>query len=152
MPQGEHGLASVARINCRPYALGPMNLPFQRTHMVALPKLCLRGLFALLTLLAVTSACVTENVTTGEMVPRGNQRYPWEKVQELAKRLKDGMTKDQVLILMGSPAEVDSADDQWIYLPERYGILIPAQALRLQFKDRLLVEHGYRSIVLGAQL
>jgi len=103
-------------------------------------------------LFAATSSCVTENTTTGEMVPRGNQRYPWDKVKELAKGLKKGQTKQQVLMQMGSPAEVDKEDNQWIYLPERYGILIPAEALRLEFKDQVLADFGYRAIVLGAQL
>ena len=53
---------------------------------------------------------------------------------------------------MGSPAEGDETGDEWIYLPERYAILIPAEALRLEFKDRVLVDFGYRPIVLGAQL
>lgn len=120
--------------------------------MCALSKLCRSGLLVLFAVLAGTSACVTENTTTGEMVPRGNQRYPWDKVTELAKRLENGMTKDQVLGLLGSPAETDEAGDQWVYLPERYAILVPAQALRLEFKERVLVDHGYRPIVLGAQL
>jgi len=110
------------------------------------------ALLASLALFAGTSACVTENMTTGEMVPRGNQRYPWDKVKELAKNLEDGMTKSGVLLLMGSPAETNEAGDQWVYLPERYGILIPAEALHLQFKDATLVEHGYRPIILGARL
>jgi len=109
-------------------------------------------LLALLALLGGTSSCVTQNAETGEMVPRGNQRYPWDKVQELAKRLEKGMTKPQVLLLMGSPAEVDAEDNQWIYLPERYGILIPARALRLEYQGQVLVDFGYRAIVLGAQL
>jgi hypothetical protein len=50
-------------------------------------------LLVLPTLCAISGACVTENKTTGEMVPRGNQRYPWDKVKELAKRLENGMTK-----------------------------------------------------------
>jgi outer membrane protein assembly factor BamE (lipoprotein component of BamABCDE complex) len=108
---------------------------------------------ALLVLFALgTSACVTENAETGEVVPRGDQRYSWDKVQELAKRLETGMTKPQVLVLMGSPAEIDAEDNQWIYLPERYGILIPARALQLEFKDQTLTHFGYRAIVLGAQL
>jgi hypothetical protein len=86
------------------------------------------------------------------MVPRGHQRYPFDKVQEHVGELKDGMTKQQVLMLLGSPAEVDKEDGLWIYLPERYGILVPARAYRLEFKDGLLVEHGYRPIVLGARL
>lgn len=124
----------------------------RRKHLTAALKLCRPGLLALPALFAGTSACVTENKTTGEMVPRGNQRYPWEKVQELAKRLENGQTKEQVLGFMGSPAEMDSAGNRWIYLPERYAILIPAKALQLDFKDDVLVDHEYRPIVLGAQL
>ena len=103
-------------------------------------------------LFAASSACVTQNTTTGEMVPRGNQRYPWERVKEFAKQLEKDMTKTQVLLLMGSPAEVDKADNQWIYLPERYGILIPAQALQLEFRGDVLADFGYRPIVLGTKL
>lgn len=128
------------------------NSASRRTPLASLSALIRPGLLVSLALLGVTSGCVTENKTTGEMVPRGKQRYPWDKVKELAKQLKDGMSKDQVLMLMGSPAEVDKEKDQWVYLPERYGILIPAQGLLLQFKDRILTEHSYRAIVLGAQL
>ncbi|MBL8862454.1 MAG: hypothetical protein JNK02_10640 [Planctomycetes bacterium] len=110
------------------------------------------GLLAALLVVPIASSCVTENTTTGEMVPRGNQRYPWEKVQRLAKDLRKGMTTTEVLLHMGSPAEIDTQDEQWVYLPERYGILIPAEALHLQFKERVLVEFGYRPIILGAQL
>jgi len=110
------------------------------------------SLLALLALCGGAQSCVTENAETGEAVPRGNQRYPWDKVTELAKKLQKGMNKQQVLFLMGSPAEVDQEDNQWIYLPERYGILVPAQALRLEFKQQVLVDFGYRAIVLGAQL
>jgi outer membrane protein assembly factor BamE (lipoprotein component of BamABCDE complex) len=109
-------------------------------------------LLALLALGAGTSACVSENAQTGEAIPRGNQRYPWDKVTELAKQLQNGMSKPQVLLLMGSPAEIDKEDNHWIYLPERYGILIPARALQLEFNDQVLVDFGYRAIVLGAQL
>jgi outer membrane protein assembly factor BamE (lipoprotein component of BamABCDE complex) len=129
-----------------------MNVPILRSSLATIGRACRSGSLAWLVLFAGTSACVTENATTGEMVPRGNQRYPWDKVKELAKGLEKGMNKTQVLFLMGSPAEVDAADDQWIYLPERYAILIPAQALRLEFKDHVLIDFGYRPIVLGAQL
>lgn len=120
--------------------------------MNGLKTICISRFLALLTLVVGTSACVTENMTTGEMVPRGAQTYPWDQVEERAKRLQEGMSKARVIQLMGSPAETDSAGDLWIYLPERYAILIPAQALRLEFKDGVLVEHGYRAIVLGTRL
>jgi outer membrane protein assembly factor BamE (lipoprotein component of BamABCDE complex) len=112
----------------------------------------LRGLAAWLLLLGATTACVTENKTTGEMVPRGNQKYPFEQVEKAAERLEPGMEKMQVLLLLGSPAETDESGNVWVYLPERYGVLIPARALRLEFGPQGLVEHGYRPIVLGARL
>jgi outer membrane protein assembly factor BamE (lipoprotein component of BamABCDE complex) len=129
-----------------------MNLPILRSSVSTVGKACRSGALAWIVLFAGTSACVTENTTTGEMVPRGNQRYPWDKVQELAKNLRKGMKRSQVLMLMGSPAEVDTEDQQWIYLPERYAILIPARALQLEFEGQILTDFGYRPIVLGAQL
>ena len=132
----------------RPYApRRPMEA--SSTHRRPGPR---RSPLALLLLLALLPGCVTENLTTGEMVPRGNQRYPFERVEKAAERLVVGMTKTEVLLLLGSPAEKDEKDEIWVYLPERYGILIPAQALRLEFRDRVLTEHGYRPIVLGARL
>jgi outer membrane protein assembly factor BamE (lipoprotein component of BamABCDE complex) len=116
-------------------------------------KLHSTAILALFLLLGpASSSCVHQNAQTGEMIPRGNQRYPWDKVVELAKNLKNGMTKPQVLLLMGSPAEMDTESNLWIYLPERYAILIPAQALRLEYKDNVLVDFGYRAIVLGTRL
>ena len=131
-----------------------MQLSLLRPFFAACANACRPGLLVLLALFAGTtsSSCVTENTTTGEMVPRGKQRYPWDTVVELAKQLQLGMTKPQVMALMGSPAEIDSEDNQWIYLPERYAILIPAQALRLEFTGAKLSDFGYRPIVLGAQL
>lgn len=96
--------------------------------------------------------CVTENATTGEVVPRGNQKLPFDEVQKLAEQLRPGMSKMEVVMLIGSPAERSENEEVWVYLPERYGILIPARALRLEFKGHELVDHGYRAIVLGAQL
>src|SRR5688572_13801454 len=82
---------------------------------------------------ALVTACVTENTTTGEVVPRGDQKYPFERVEKAAEDLKAGMDKMQVLLLLGSPAEKDESGNVWVYLPERYGIVVPARALRLQF-------------------
>ena len=108
--------------------------------------------FALVLAAAALGACVTQNTETGEYIPRGNQRYEFSKVEKAAERLQDGMSKAQVLMLLGSAAEMDDQGNTWIYLPERYGILIPARALQLEFKDGVLVSHGYRPIVLGAKL
>ena len=111
-----------------------------------------RRLLGLLLLLGISSGCVTENATTGEKIPRGDQKYPFEKVEKAAGELTVGMTKTQVLLLLGSPAEMSREGDVWIYLPERYGILIPARALRLEFQTNDLAEYGFQPIVLGARL
>jgi len=83
------------------------------------------------------------------VVPRGDQKYPFEKVEKAADDLKVGMDKMQVLLLLGSPAEKDENGNVWIYLPERYGFVVPARALRLQFGPQGLEEHGFRPIVLA---
>jgi outer membrane protein assembly factor BamE (lipoprotein component of BamABCDE complex) len=121
------------------------------THPLARRRAGLRRLWVVL-VLAVSGACVTENVTTGEMVPRGDQKHPFAEVEKAAEGLKVGMSKRQVLLLLGSPAEMSEDGDVWVYLPERYGILIPAKALRLEFRQQALAEHGFQPIVLGARL
>jgi outer membrane protein assembly factor BamE (lipoprotein component of BamABCDE complex) len=97
-------------------------------------------------------ACVSVDPNTGETVPRGDQRYEFGEVTRNAKKLELGMTRLQCLFLLGSPAEKSTRGDVWVYLPERAAVLIPGRALRLQFRDNLLVEHGYRAIILGARL
>ncbi len=128
-----------------------MEIPSRQRTPFSFLQRCRFGVLAPCLLALASASCVTENTTTGEVVPRGNQRYPFEKVEKEAGRLENGMTKYQVTMLLGSPAEIDKADDVWVYLPERYAVLVPARALRLQFKDGKLQEHGYRAIVLGVQ-
>jgi outer membrane protein assembly factor BamE (lipoprotein component of BamABCDE complex) len=100
---------------------------------------------------AALGGCVTEDTATGENIPRGKQRYEFAKVEKAAEGLREGMTKLQVLLLLGSPAEMDDAGDTWVYLPERYAILIPSHALQLEFKNDVLVSHENRAIVLGTK-
>lgn len=113
-------------------------LPFGRTLLLALA--------------CTLAGCVTENLTTGEVVPRGDQRYPFERVEKAAEGLHVGMPKTQVLLMLGSPAEMDEHGNVWIYLPERFGFVVPARALRLDFQDGSLLEYGYRTILLGKPL
>jgi len=110
------------------------------------------GLALLLILLGLSGACVTSDATTGQPIPRGNPKYPFAKAEKAAEELTTGMTRARVLLLLGSPAEMSETGDVWIYLPERYGILIPAKALRLEFKANELVKHDFQAIVLGARL
>jgi outer membrane protein assembly factor BamE (lipoprotein component of BamABCDE complex) len=104
--------------------------------------------------LAVSAAtlvcsCVTTDARTGETIPRGNQKY---EVVERAEELRNGLSRSQVLLMLGSPAEEDGGRSVWVYLPKRLGVLIPARALRLEFENGRLIDDGYRSIVLGQRL
>jgi outer membrane protein assembly factor BamE (lipoprotein component of BamABCDE complex) len=115
-----------------------------RTIPFVLPAIFVAALLA--------SACVNTDPQTGETIPRGNQKYFFDQVEKQAAQLKDGMSKADALILLGSPAEQSDDGNVWIYLPERPAVLIPSRALRLEFENGVLVKHGYRPIILGAEL
>jgi outer membrane protein assembly factor BamE (lipoprotein component of BamABCDE complex) len=121
-----------------------------KRHGIGRPWLA--GVLASLCATLCATACVTENATTGEVIPRGKQKYPFERVEKAAESLKIGMSKPQTLLLLGSPAEQDEKGDVWVYLPERYGIIVPARALRLEFRNQALAEFAFQTIVLGARL
>ena len=117
-----------------------------------LPRRPLLARLLVLVPLSVAMGCVTVDAKTGEVVPRGDQRYEFERVKKYAENLEIGMTKLQVLATVGSPAEKSQRGDQWVYLPERPAVLVPSRALRLEFENDRLAEFGYHSIVLGQQL
>jgi outer membrane protein assembly factor BamE (lipoprotein component of BamABCDE complex) len=98
------------------------------------------------------ASCVNVDPETNEVIPRGDQRYEFDKVKENAEELALGMSKFECLLLLGSPAEKSDRGDVWVYLPERPAVIIPGKALRLEFENGKLKEHEYRAIVLGARL
>jgi outer membrane protein assembly factor BamE (lipoprotein component of BamABCDE complex) len=99
------------------------------------------------------SSCVNVDPKTGDTIPRGNQKYYYEQVTENAKQLHKGMSKLDVLLLLGSAAEESKDGDTWVYLPERPAVLVPASALKLQFgPDGGLADWGYHPIVLGLRM
>src|SRR5262249_23558290 len=99
----------------------------------------LRSLCLMSALTLACAACVTEGVNTGKMTRRGEQGMQSSDVEKAAEKLREGMSKSQVILLLGSPAEKSDSGDVWVYLPERYAILIPARALRLEFENGVLV-------------
>ncbi len=111
-----------------------------------------RGVLMVLLLAGAPSGCVHVDPNTNDVLPRGDQRYEFETVNRRAKELKNGMTKFSVMMMLGSPAEKSGDGAIWVYLPERPAVLIPGRALRLEFKDGVLVEHGYRAVILGQDL
>ena len=102
--------------------------------------------------LLTLAGCVALDPETGEVLPRGNQRYEFAEVEREAEKLELGMSRAEVLLLLGSPAERDDEKGLWVYLPERPGILIPARALQLRYERGRLAEFGYHTIVLGQRL
>ena len=100
----------------------------------------------------LTAGCVNVDPDTGQVIPRGDQKHMFAYVEARADQLREGMTKTEALILLGSPAETSKNGSVWVYLPERPAVLLPSRALRLEFNDQYLVEYGYRPIVLGQEL
>jgi outer membrane protein assembly factor BamE (lipoprotein component of BamABCDE complex) len=103
-------------------------------------------------LVALLAGCVSVDPETNQVIPRGQQRYEFDEVTKQADRLELGMTKFDVLNLLGSPAEKDDRGDKWVYLPERSAILVPGRALVLEFRSQRLAEFGYHSIILGKRM
>ncbi|MFT5289884.1 MAG: outer membrane protein assembly factor BamE (lipoprotein component of BamABCDE complex) [Planctomycetota bacterium] len=103
-------------------------------------------------LLLVLGSCVGVDPETGEVNPRGNQRFTFAEVKDNAADLRVGLTKIQVILLLGTPAEKDRSTNTWVYLPERPAVIVPGRALRLEFKNGRLADFGYHAIVLGQRL
>ncbi len=80
----------------------------------------------------------------------GNQRYPYDDVKRRLKSLQKGATKAQVYIALGAPAKIEGSD--WLYLPERSGLIFPAEALKVRFEYGRYVSHSFQPIVLGERL
>jgi outer membrane protein assembly factor BamE (lipoprotein component of BamABCDE complex) len=115
-------------------------------------KTTVRHLFPTFLAVVLSVACVTVDAKTGEKVPRGNQKHEFDVVVERAEGLEKGLSRAQVLLMLGSPAEQDPKGNIWVYLPERPAVIVPARALRLEFVDGRLADFGYRAIVLGQRL
>lgn len=78
------------------------------------------------------------------------QKYDMEYVRDHAEELQPGMSKAEVLILLGSPAEQQPA--KWIYRPKRSALIVPAEALVVRFDQGRYVSHRNEAIVLGERL
>jgi outer membrane protein assembly factor BamE (lipoprotein component of BamABCDE complex) len=98
------------------------------------------------------AGCVSVDPKTGKTLPRGDQKYSFDTVERRSEQLRKGMTKLDVMMLLGSPAERSDDGDVWVYLPERPAVLVPSRALRLVFENNVLAKHSYSAIVLGQQL
>ena len=76
-----------------------------------------------------------------------NQKYPFNEVKKRARGLRPGMSRSEVLITLGSPAEVHG--NTWVYLPPKPGIVMPTELLEVRFRSGRYVSHEFKAIVFG---
>jgi hypothetical protein len=96
----------------------------------------------------VPVACRTEPMAP-HLYTRGHpyQRYDYETVKRRVKCLKRGASRIEVLIELGSPAEKHG--DMWVYLSGRPAFIVPAELLKVHFKNNRYVSYAFKPIVLG---
>jgi outer membrane protein assembly factor BamE (lipoprotein component of BamABCDE complex) len=97
--------------------------------------------------LALTVGCSANKY---EPSPISNQKYSLDKVNKNIEKVQPGMSKLEVLAILGSPAVRET--DSWQYLPERGGYVVPTKALHVEFENSRVVGHRYVPIVLGGQI
>ena len=78
------------------------------------------------------------------------QKYDYQTVRERAKQLRPGMSKLEVVLLLGSPAQKEPT--VWRYMQKRDGLLLPSEALHVHFQGNAVVDHKYVPIILGERL
>ena len=75
------------------------------------------------------------------------QKYPYGQVKQSAERLRPGMTRHEVLLLLGSPAERTA--DTWTWVPEDPSLLLPQDVLVVRFKGNRYATHEFKPIIFG---
>ncbi len=76
-----------------------------------------------------------------------NQKYAFKEVKKRAKALRPGMSRSDVLITLGSAAEVHG--NTWVYLPPKPGYVVPTELLDVRFQSGRYVSHEFKAIVFG---
>ena len=79
-----------------------------------------------------------------------NQRYALSDVKKRLKNVQPGMVKMEVMIHLGSPAQISR--NTWIYMPSRSGLLLPTKSLHVNFVNGVYVSHETRPIIFGEQI
>ncbi len=109
--------------------------------------MCLKHLMVdFLVVLALSVGCSADKY---EVLPTAKQKYSLDEVRQRVGELQPGMSKLEVLAILGSPAV--RKPNSWQYLPERSGYIVPAKALHIEFENNRVTGHRYVPIVLGEQ-
>ena len=92
--------------------------------------------------------CKTESMSTYAYEGgHPNQKYAFAEVKKRARALRPGMSRSDVLITLGSPAEIRGGT--WVYLPSTPGYVMPSELLEVRFQSGRYVSHEFRPIVFG---
>lgn len=78
------------------------------------------------------------------------QKYDYAEVKRRLKRLPQGSTAIDVMATLGSPAQ--QSREAWIYMPDRTGLIIPAEYLRVNFVRGRYASHDFKAVVLGERM
>lgn len=105
---------------------------------------------AVLVSLAAVGCAADEALTADQAQATASQKYDFEYVKRQSSQLEPGMSKAEVLILLGSPAQREAA--KWVYLPTRSGLLVPAEAMVVRFIEGRYDSHRFEPIVLGERV
>lgn len=95
------------------------------------------------------AACTSVEEETYAGKPR-LQYYELDQVEQRLPQLQEGMSKGQVLLILGSPAI--EKPGYWDYYPSRTGTIIPASAIRVNFTDNRYTGWKRQPIILGEKL
>jgi hypothetical protein len=76
-----------------------------------------------------------------------NQKYAFSEVKKRARGLRAGMSRSEVLITLGSPAEIRG--NTWVYLPPKPGYVVPTELLEVRFERGRYVAHEFKVILFG---
>lgn len=99
--------------------------------------------------IAVVSGCAKTQPMDAYVYEGGHpkQKYDFQEVKRRVKGLRPGMSKSEVFIHLGSPAEDHGST--WVYLPDETGYVLPTELLEVRFEGRMYVSHEFRPVIFG---
>lgn len=106
-----------------------------RIVLIACMLICLAGM----------RGCKTGSADATDRHPL--QKYAYDDVRRAVKQLPAGTPRHEVMLRLGSPAEIRG--NTWIYLPQDTGFLIPREMLEVTFTGGVFASYTFKPILFG---
>ncbi len=103
--------------------------------LIACTLICLAGM----------RGCTTGSAEATDRHPF--QKYAYDDVRRAVKQLPAGTPRHEVMLRLGSPAEIRG--NTWIYLPQDTGFLIPREMLEVTFTGGVFASYTFKPILFG---